>query len=254
MPSNPSHLPFLKPGQAFPPVAQAWGTNSPAPGLLAGGGQLDVLTLQDAYQNGIFPWFSEGQPVLWWSPDPRMILHVANFKLHRSLKQALYKFKQNPHCEIRMNTVFERVIEACAQSARQGSPGTWILPDMVDAYVALHHAGLAHSVETWIDGTLAGGLYCVGIGKAVFGESMFTTVPNASKIALAALVCFCRIHCIEGIDCQQNTRHLASLGAREIDRATFLAQVKNGLNEPSPHWNFSPLYWHELLSPTTTTK
>lgn len=247
-------LPWLEPGQDFPPVSQAWGHDSQAPGLLAAGGALDTSTLCAAYAHGIFPWFSEGQPILWWSPDPRMVLEPARFRLHRSLRKTLQKFRATPGCEIRMDSAFDDVIQACASSPRESQSGTWIVPEMVQAYRGLHRAGLAHSLETWIDGQLVGGLYCVALGRAVFGESMFTRMADASKISLAALVCFCRHHAIRLIDCQQNTRHLASLGAHPIPRPDFLAQVQQGLREPSPRWHFDPLYWHELLNdkPATT--
>ena len=241
------HLPHLAPGEAFPPVESAQPLNSAAPGLLASGGGLDVPSLREAYSNGIFPWFSQGQPILWWSPDPRMTLQVRNFKLHRSLRQTLVKFSRSPDCEICINSAFPQVIEACANSLRDGRPGSWILPEMLHAYCALNRAGFAHSVETWINGNLVGGLYCVAIGKAVFGESMFTSMPNASKIALAALVCFCRQHRIQLIDCQQNTRHLASLGATEVARTEFLKHVKKAILEPAPDWHFEPIYWKEAL-------
>ena len=253
MRAKPSYLPSLAPGQDFPPVAQAWGPESAAPGLLAAGGSLDVESLCRAYGNTIFPWFSEGQPVLWWSPDPRMTLDVNNFKLHRSLRQVLQKFTTSPKCEIRFDTAFDQVIQACASSLRNGQPGTWIVPDMVQAYTNLHRAGFAHSVETWIDGQLVGGLYCVALGKAVFGESMFTRVPNASKIALAALVSFCKSNGISMIDCQQNTQHLASLGASEISRAEFLVHTGAATLKPPPKWVFDALYLKNLLHSKTLT-
>jgi len=248
MHSHSPPLPWLDPGDDFPPVNQAWGTDSEAPGLLAAGGQLDVPTLCQAYAEGIFPWFSTGQPILWWSPDPRMVLDVANFRLHRSLKKTLQKFLITPGCEVRIDSAFDQVIEACAGSAREGQSGTWIVPPMVLAYRALHRAGFAHSVETWIDGKLVGGLYCVALGKAVFGESMFTRASDASKIALAALVCFCRQHGIPQIDCQQNTRHLASLGAQEMARTAFLETVRQARQEKPPHWHFEALYWQQLTA------
>jgi leucyl/phenylalanyl-tRNA---protein transferase len=243
----PSDLPWLEAGQNFPPLAQAWGPVSQAPGLLAAGGQLDTATLRNAYAQGIFPWFSEGQPVLWWSPDPRMVLDVSAFRLHRSLKKTLQAFGASPHCEIKINTSFDQVIQACASSPREGQAGTWIVPAMVRAYQALHRAGLAHSVETWVNGELVGGLYCVALGKSVFGESMFTRVPDASKIALAALVSFCRHHGIARIDCQQNTRHLASLGAREMPRSDFVDGIELDQHKTAPSWHFDPLYWRELI-------
>jgi len=140
------------------------------------------------------------------------------------------------------------VIEACSRSPRVGQSGTWIVPDMVRAYTDLHRAGHAHSVETWIDGKLAGGLYCVALGRAVFGESMFTRRPDASKIALAALVSLCRHSGVRMIDCQQNTAHLASLGAREMPRGRFVAHVAQARQEEAPKWRFEPVYWTELLS------
>ena len=175
MPRKNLQLPQLQPGQAFPPVDQAWGQDSPACGLLAAGGRLDVATLVRAYSNGIFPWFSEGQPILWWSTDPRMALDVRQFKLRRSLKQTLQRFTRDAQCQIRIDTAFERVINACAQNPRGessgSSAGTWIVPDMINAYCALHRAGFAHSVETCVDGKLVGGLYCVALGKAVFAQN-----------------------------------------------------------------------------------
>ncbi len=246
-------LPWLEPGQDFPPVSQSWGQGSPAPGLLAAGGALDVDTLCRAYAQGIFPWFSREQPILWWSPDPRMVLRVADFRLHPSFRKTLRKFRKTPDCEIRVDSAFDQVISACAGSARAGQSGTWIVPDMVGAYRALHRAGFAHSVETWMQGRLVGGLYCIALGKAVFGESMFSQQADASKIALAALVCLCRQHGIGQIDCQQNTPHLASLGAREMARDAFALQVSRALLQATSRWNFEPLYWDELLNPKPTT-
>lgn len=243
-------LPWLEPGDPFPPVDQAWGTGEPAPGLLAAGGSLDAATLVRAYESGIFPWFSDGQPILWWSTDPRMVLACADFRLHRSLRKTLQRFVTDPRCEIRIDHDFAAVMAACASSPREGQSGTWIVPAMQQAYVALHRAGLAHSVETWIDGQLAGGLYCVAIGRAVYGESMFTRVPDASKIALAALVGLCRTHGIDRIDCQQNTRHLASLGAREMARADFVAGLRTRCKAGGPDWIFDPVYWDHLLQST----
>ncbi|MDO8250479.1 MAG: leucyl/phenylalanyl-tRNA--protein transferase [Rhodoferax sp.] len=247
MPPQPPPIPWLVPGQDFPPANQAWGENSPAPGLLAGGGVLDVDTLRRAYSQGIFPWYSEGQPTLWWSPNPRMVLDVSQFRVHSSFRKALEKFRNTPGREIRMDSAFEQVIQACSTSPREGQSGTWIVPDMIAAYGKLHEAGFAHSVETWINGTLVGGLYCVALGKSVFGESMFSYSTDASKIALAALVSFCRHHGIRQIDCQQNTRHLASLGAREISRDLFVTQTATDLVQAAPVWEFDPLYWRELL-------
>jgi len=241
------HLPWLKPGDPFPDPAQAWDDRQPAPGLLAAGGALDVATLQRAYQAGVFPWFSEGQPILWWSTDPRMVLFTDEFRLHRSLRKTLVRFTADPRCEIRFDSAFDRVIAACATTERAEQSGTWIVPAMVRAYQAFHRAGFAHSVETWIAGELVGGLYCVVIGRAVFGESMFTRVPDASKIALAALVAWCRQAGVAAVDCQQNTRHLASLGAREIPRRQFVEHVAREAVRDPVAWRFEPVYWNSLL-------
>src|SRR6476620_10563246 len=241
------NLPWLDSGDSFPDPSQAWDASQPAPGLLAAGGALDIDSLHRAYSSGIFPWFSQGQPVLWWSTDPRMVLHTGEFRLHRSLRKTLRRFIDDPRCEVRFDSAFGHVIRACAKSEREGQSGTWIVPQMVRAYEAFHAAGHAHSVETWIDGELAGGLYCVNVGRAVFGESMFTRVPDASKIALAGLVAFCRAQGIDCIDCQQNTRHLASLGAREIPRSDFVTSVAQRAVLPAPRWKFEPVYWRELL-------
>ncbi|MDP3138778.1 MAG: leucyl/phenylalanyl-tRNA--protein transferase [Burkholderiaceae bacterium] len=241
------NLTWLAPGEDFPDPSQAWGLADPVPGLLAAGGALDVDSLCRAYSHCIFPWFSEGQPILWWSPDPRMVLKVADFRLHRSLRRTLLRFRADPRCELRIDTAFGAVVRACSSSERPGQNGTWIVPEMVAAYEALHRAGHAHSVETWIDGELAGGLYCVALGRAVFGESMFTRVPDASKIALAALVCLCRHNGVEAIDCQQNTRHLASLGAAEMPRKDFVAHVARAAAKAAVRWRFDPVYWEALL-------
>ncbi len=246
---NPSpSLPWLEPGEPFPAAESAWTSASEAPGLLAAGADLEVATLERAYGKGIFPWFSDGQPILWWSPDPRMVLQTANFRLHRSLRQALVRFRDDARCEIRFDSAFPQVIQACASTPRRGQPGTWILPDMVQAYTELHRAGTAHSVETWIDGKLVGGLYCVALGRAVFGESMFAHKPDASKIALAALVAFCRQNGVTAIDCQQNTAHLASLGATEVPRKAFLAHIQRAQGDLPLDWHFTPLYWNHILS------
>ena len=241
-------LPLLRPGDPFPPLAGALPLHSAAPGLLAVGGVLDVPTLVAAYSSTIFPWFSEGEPILWWSPDPRMVLQVQQFRLHRSLRKTLQGLLLQGRLEVRMDTAFTSVIGACAEAPRRGQDGTWILPEMVAAYTALHQAGFAHSVETWIDGELVGGLYCVAVGRAVFGESMFARRTDASKIALAALVAFCRQHGIPQVDCQQNTGHLATLGAAEMPRQAFLEVVQAQQTAPAPRWTFEPLYWKQVLA------
>ena len=252
-PSPP--LAWLAPGQDFPAANRAWDEQSPAPGLLAAGSLLDVETLRSAYSQGIFPWYGEDQPILWWSPNPRMVLDVSEFRLHPSFRKSFSKFRSTAGHEIRMDSAFDQVIAACAVAPRAGQRGTWIVPEMMAAYCNLHRAGVAHSVETWIDGTLAGGLYCVALGKFVFGESMFSHSSGASKFALAALVGFCRHHGIAHIDCQQKTRHLASLGAREISRDLFLSHLADGLAQAEPpRWQFDTCYWNEVLSKKEFTK
>lgn len=246
-PPSKTILPWLEPGDAFPPVENAWSANDGVPGLLAAGGALDTPTLVQAYSRGIFPWFSEGQPILWWSTHPRMVLKTEDFKLRRSLRQTIKRFAANTTCEIRINSAFSHVIESCATVSRNGAHGTWILPPMVQAYTELHHAGLAHSVETWVDQELVGGLYCVALGQAVFGESMFALQTDASKIALAALICFCKHSGIAMVDCQQNTPHLASLGAAEIARNDFVAHVAQASVKRGPDWKWNTLYWAEIL-------
>lgn len=248
MPQATPPLTWLELGTPLPPSDTAWGPHTDAPGLLAAGGDLSIASLQAAYAQGAFPWFSNDQPILWWSPDPRMVLEPAHFRLHRSLRKTLSRFVHASGCAILFNSAFASVIQHCALTPRQGCTDTWIVPPMRQAYLALHQAGLAHSVETWIDGRLEGGLYCVCLGQAVFGESMFSLRTDASKIALAALVAFCRAHHIEWIDCQQNTPHLASLGARPLERSNFLQKIETARQQTSVEWQFKPLYWQHLLT------
>ncbi|WP_334134434.1 leucyl/phenylalanyl-tRNA--protein transferase [Tepidimonas sp.] len=244
--TQPRSLPWLEPGAPFPPVGEAWGPRDPVPGLLAAGGALDVPTLLQAYAQGIFPWFSPGQPILWWSPDPRMVLRPAHFRLSHSLRKTIRSALRQRRLDIRVDSAFDAVIQACADTPRPGQSGTWIVPEMIAAYRALHRAGHAHSVETWWDGELVGGLYCVALGRAVFGESMFAHRRDASKIALAALVAACRTWEVPLIDCQQNTRHLASLGAAEEPRSAFVQAVHEAIAAPAPHWRWDCLYWESL--------
>jgi leucyl/phenylalanyl-tRNA--protein transferase len=249
--TTPTHnppLPWLQDEQDFPSTGMAWGEDSVAPGLLCAGDALDLPRLHAAYTRGIFPWFSADQPVLWWSPDPRMVLQVDEFRVSPSLKKTLRKFSESSACEVKFDTAFKRVIQACANAERVGQRGTWIMPEMVDAYQGLHELGLAHSVETWVSGRLVGGLYCVALGRAVFGESMFHLATDASKIALAALIGFCRHEQMPQIDCQQNTRHLKSLGAREVPRKVFESRIADLVKQPSPDWEFSPIYWDHILA------
>ena len=246
-------LQWIDAGENFPCVDDAWGIKDPAPGLLVAGGALDIDSLIDAYSRGIFPWFSEGQPILWWSPDPRAVLKTQDFKLHRSLRKSLKNFLLDARCEIKFDSSFRQVIENCAYKSRLGQPGTWIVADMIDAYCELHKAGHAHSIETWINGELAGGLYCINLGRMVYGESMFSHQTDASKIALTALVAFCRVNHIPMIDCQQHTQHLESLGSTRISRVDFVKHLAQSVGESPPLWHFESVYWNEILKGTTTS-
>lgn len=200
-------------GEGFPPIDRA--LDDP-PGLLAAGGDLSPGRLLAAYRRGIFPWYSQGQPVLWWCPDPRAVLFPPEFRRTRSLAQS----ERNRGFEVRFDTAFEAAIDACAAPRRTG-PGTWITREMRAAYCELHARGRAHSVETWQGERLVGGLYGVQLGRVFFGESMFSEARDASKIALSALVRRCLAAGIELIDCQLASRHLGSLGSRSISRREF---------------------------------
>ena len=211
----------------FPPLERALDEPN---GLLAAGGDLGTRRLVTAYRRGIFPWYSEGQPILWWSPDPRMVLYVDEFKASRSLRK---RVRQGAF-EIRVDTAFRAVVEACAGAPRAGQYGTWITPAMIRAYVELHRAGYAHSVEAWEDDELVGGLYGLSLGRVFFGESMFANQTDASKVALTALISILRGRGVPLIDCQQETSHLATLGARPIPRRTFAAHLAELINSNDP--------------------
>jgi leucyl/phenylalanyl-tRNA---protein transferase len=226
-------IPWLNEHTPFPPVEGA--LRSPN-GLLAAGGDLSVPRLLEAYHHGIFPWFNPGEPILWWSPDPRMVLIPGEFKVSRSLARVL----RNTPYEVRTDTAFEQVMRSCA-APRDGHHGTWIHDDMIAAYCELHQLGYAHSVEVWMNDKLAGGLYGVGIGRMFYGESMFSDVSNASKIALAHLARQFERWKLPMIDCQMNTPHLASLGAREIPRSEFIARLQELVHcAPINNWEFDP--------------
>ena len=232
----------------FPPTHRALGPGTDAPGLLAAGGDLRPERLREAYSRGIFPWYGAGQPPLWWSPDPRMVLKTADFKLSRSLRKTLQRFILTPGCEIRVDSATAEVLRECAGAPREGQSGTWILPEMQVAYLRWAQTGAVHSIETWMDGQLTGGLYGVNLGRMFFGESMFMRRSDASKIALCALICLCRAHGITWIDCQQNTRHLASFGAAEVPRSTFESHLRATVNAAPPRdWTYHPRLWDHLL-------
>jgi leucyl/phenylalanyl-tRNA---protein transferase len=198
-------------------------------GLLAVGGDLSSERILAAYRLGIFPWFSDDQPILWWSPDPRSVLDLDAFRLSRSLRKTLKKgaFK------VTFDRAFEAVIESCSNVARKSQSGTWITAEMEDAYIHLHELGYAHSVETWFAEQLVGGLYGVSLGKAFFGESMFHLKTDASKVALATLVQQLKTWEFDFIDAQMTTEHLTSLGATEIPRREFLKRLKTALRHPT---------------------
>lgn len=211
-------IPWLEADEPFPPVARALVEPN---GLLAAGADLSPQRIVAAYRRGIFPWFAPGEPILWWSPNPRMVLFPDRLKISRSLAKTL----RNAEYRVRLDTDFEGVISACAGTPRPGQSGTWIVPAMQAAYLRLHQLGIAHSVETWHDGRLVGGLYGIALGRAFFGESMFSRRRDASKIALAHLCAHLARRDFGIIDCQMETSHLASLGARPIPRDEFLVRV-----------------------------
>lgn len=211
-------IPFLGLFDPFPPVETA---SHEMGGLLAVGGDLGPARLLDAYQHGIFPWGTvEGQP-LWYSPNPRMVLFPEEFRLTRSLRKTL----RSKRFEVRFDTNFAGVMAACAETQRPGQDGTWISPEMLNAYIRLHELGWAHSVETYVEGDLIGGLYGLAIGRMFYGESMFSRRSDASKVAFAHLIRYLSANQFGMIDCQMRTEHLASLGGREIPRAAFLARL-----------------------------
>ena len=219
-------LTWLERADAFPPVEQALKDPN---GLLCAGGDLSPARLLEAYRRGIFPWYSGDEPILWWSPDPRMVLFCDELKVARSLAKSV----RNKGFEVRLDSAFARVVKACAEP-RKGEGGTWLSPAMQTAYTALHRLGHAHSVEAWQGGRLVGGLYGVALGRMFYGESMFSRVTDASKVALVHLVGELRARGFPLIDCQQNTPLLASLGAREIPRRQFLRRIAALVNYPEP--------------------
>ncbi len=217
-------IPWLDEHDPFPPIEQARRFPN---GLLCAGGSLSPKRLLEAYAHGIFPWYEEGEPILWWSPDPRQVLFVDELHISASLRRRL----NSGRFQVTRDQAFEAVIHACATIPRRGQSGTWITPAMIHAYTALHHMGYAHSFETWLNGELVGGLYGVKIGRLFFGESMFSRVSDASKVALVHLVRWLRTEGVPLIDCQQETAHTTSLGARPIPRREFLAWVRRLTSE-----------------------
>ena len=235
-------IPWLETHSPFPDVSEALTLD--APGLLAAGADLSPQRLLAAYRRGIFPWFSEGQPILWWSTDPRMVLMTAQFRTSDSLRKVLRRversMQQGGPWEVRFDSAFEDVMRSCAAPRKEG-PGTWISEEIISGYTGLHELGHAHSCELWLDGELVGGAYGVCIGRMFYGESMFARVTDGSKIALAYLVDLLRSQGVAMIDCQQETAHLASLGAAPISRAAFLAHLHGAISQPETQgWDQRP--------------
>jgi leucyl/phenylalanyl-tRNA--protein transferase len=230
-------IPWIGASDPFPPLDRALDDPN---GLLAAGGSLAARRLIDAYRLGIFPWSSDGQPLLWWSPDPRMVLFTEEFSASRSLRRRL----RERRFDVRIDTACAEVIAACA-GPRSGQPGTWITDEIRRAYLELHRGGYVHSVESWREGRLVGGLYGVTLGRVFFGESMFAHETDASKVALAHLVAKLRSLDVPLIDCQQETAHLTSLGARSIPRTRFAALLSELIHSTAPPmgWRPGPVGW-----------
>jgi leucyl/phenylalanyl-tRNA---protein transferase len=216
----------------FPPPEEA-----DENGLLAYGGDLSPERLISAYEAGVFPWFEDGQPILWWNPPMRMVLYPSEFKLSKTMRQKLKK----EHFEFKIDTNFEQVIQQCAKVPRKDQAGTWITDEMMDAYTTLHRIGFAHSFETYLNNELVGGLYGISLGRAFFGESMFSIVSDSSKAAFYSLTQFAQKHHFTFIDCQLRTSHLTSLGAREIDRSQYLEELNLAIDHPDLQQNWSAL-------------
>jgi leucyl/phenylalanyl-tRNA--protein transferase len=234
-------IPWLRDDSPFPPIETALADPN---GLLAAGGGMSAERLLAAYRRGIFPWYDVDQPVLWWSPDPRMVLMLDDFRLRRSLAKVV----RNGGFEVRVDTAFPQVMRCCAEARRAGQDGTWITGDVIAAYCGLHVRGNAHSVEAWRDGRLVGGLYGVSIGRMFYGESMFALERDASKVALAHLVALLRARGFPMIDCQQETSHLASFGARPIPRREFAERISGLVDSPAPQRSWEPLPVEEVLA------
>lgn len=241
-------IPWLEPDDPFPDISLALSGAGGASGLLAASADISPGRLLEAYKKGIFPWFSPGQPVLWWSTDPRMVLLTDNFIISHSLKKKLNQVRKSMisggKWVVRFDCAFKAVMQACAEP-RKDQPGTWISETMIENYVKLHEMGYAHSAELWLEGKLVGGAYGVAIGKMFYGESMFARVSDASKIALAWLVHFLRSNGVRLIDCQQETAHLASLGGITLSREAFSAHLAEATRQP-PITSWIPLLMEPL--------
>ena len=239
-------LPYLTVESPFPP--QHLALTEPN-GLLAAGGDLSSARLLDAYSKGIFPWYSDEEPILWWSPDPRTVFFVNQFKVKKSVIKTLKKLELS----VTVNSAFEEIIQSCAEpriNSQGAYDGTWITDEMMDAYINLHHQGHAHSVEVWQDGSLVGGIYGIAVGKTFCGESMFSRISNASKIALSCLVMYIKQYEFNLVDCQVENPHLVQLGAIDIPRKRYIDCLAAGLEVPVSQdiWQPKQLEWSLLLS------
>ena len=232
-------LPWVLANQALPDPSQALCEPN---GLLCAGLDLDATRLLEAYRKGIFPWYSDGQPVLWWSPDPRMVLYCTDFRFHRSLRKRSRALAKETGWTLEINADFPSVIKACA-APRRHQQGTWITEEIIAAYTALHRLGYAQSIELRYENELRAGLYGVSIGRMFFGESMFTSFQDGSKLALAALVMLLQAQGFTMIDCQQQTDHLALMGAKPIPRTLYLEHIQDLCGRTPPDWSSCQLYW-----------
>ncbi|QWE09743.1 leucyl/phenylalanyl-tRNA--protein transferase [Polynucleobacter sp. es-EL-1] len=241
-----SNIAWLGAQDPFPNPLLSPDPDPSVPGLVAVSERIYPGQLSRAYQMGIFPWYSDNQPVLWWSPNPRMVLKPADFKCHESLKKTIRNFLNDPRKSVEVDHDFAAVVRSCATARRKDQDGTWITHEIMDAYTKLHDEGHAHSIAIVDHGQLIGGLYCVAFGGMVFGESMFSHQTDASKLALAALCAWCTEHAIAMIDCQQETAHLRSLGAAPLSREVFLNHLHNALKQTNIElpWTFNK----EILS------
>jgi leucyl/phenylalanyl-tRNA--protein transferase len=239
-------IPWVKQDEALPSPRLNPDPDQRFPGLMAFSEDLNADRLIEAYRQGMFPWYSAGEPIMWWCTHPRMVLPTKNFKASLSLKKKIAQVCEDESWEIRVDHSFQKTIEACAAKPRPGQNGTWITDEIIQAYTDLHQQGFAHSIETWHNAKLIGGLYCVSFGTMIFGESMFTHETDASKLALAALCGWCNLVGIEVIDCQQETKHLASLGAAPMTRELFLDWTEQHVDLSAPQWRFGKntlKYW-----------
>lgn len=241
-------LPYLWLANAATPLPDPRQIKPNSDGLIAVGLDLSVERLEEAYGKGMFPWFSHGQPVLWWSPDPRMVLKLDDFRLHRSLVKTIRSLRQSKRLEVWVDRSPRAVLEACA-APRAEQSGTWIVPVMQAAYLDWHRHGRVHTIETWIDGQLVGGLYGVSLNGMFFGESMFSRASNASKIALAHLVARLQNQGVRWIDCQQETAHLAFMGAKPVPRVQFLDWLVESKQQAQPLWSMGLLDLDGYLEP-----